>query len=52
MRGEKVDVNTIKQNVQDRAKDFGEEVKSAAQNFSTKAKEFAANKRKSICNRS
>ena len=41
MRGEKVDVNTIKQNVQDRAKDFGEEVKSAAQNFSTKAKEFA-----------
>jgi len=41
MRGEKVDVNTIKQNVQDRAKDFGEEVKSAAQNISTKAKEFA-----------
>ena len=41
MRGEKVDVNTIKQNVQERAKDFGEEVKSAAQNFSTKAKEFA-----------
>ena len=41
MRGEKVDVNTIKQNVQDRAKDFGEEVKSAAQNFSAKAKEFA-----------
>ncbi|HET6767912.1 MAG TPA: PspC domain-containing protein [Chitinophagaceae bacterium] len=41
MRGEKVDVNTIKQNVQDRARDFGEEVKSAAQNFSAKAKEFA-----------
>ncbi|HET6722801.1 MAG TPA: PspC domain-containing protein [Chitinophagaceae bacterium] len=41
MRGEKVDVNTIKQNVQDRAKDFSEEVKSAAQNFSAKAKEFA-----------
>ena len=41
MRGEKVDVNTIKQNVQERAKDFGEEVKSAAQNFSAKAKEFA-----------
>jgi phage shock protein PspC (stress-responsive transcriptional regulator)/CHASE3 domain sensor protein len=41
MRGEKVDVNTIRQNVQDRAKEFGEEVKSAAQNFSAKAKEFA-----------
>src|SRR6185436_19209364 len=41
MRGEKVDVNTIKQNVQDRAKDFSEEVKSAAQNISTKAKEFS-----------
>lgn len=41
MRGEKVDVNTIKQNVQERARDFGEEVKSAAQNISTRAKEFS-----------
>ncbi|HEU5165067.1 MAG TPA: PspC domain-containing protein [Chitinophagaceae bacterium] len=41
MRGEKVDVNTIKQNVQDRAKEMGEDIKSAAQNFSTKAKEFS-----------
>ena len=41
MRGEKVDVNTIRQNVQDRAKDFSEEVKTAAQNFSVKAKEFS-----------
>ena len=48
MRGEKVDVNTIKQNVQDRAKEFGEEVKSAAQNFSTKAKEFAETRGKTF----
>jgi phage shock protein PspC (stress-responsive transcriptional regulator) len=41
MRGEKVDVNTIKQNVQDRAREMGEDIKSAAQNISTKAKEFA-----------
>jgi phage shock protein PspC (stress-responsive transcriptional regulator) len=41
MRGEKVDVNTIKQNVQERAKEMGEDIKSAAQNFSTKAKEFS-----------
>ncbi|HKC36278.1 MAG TPA: PspC domain-containing protein [Chitinophagaceae bacterium] len=41
MRGEKVDVNTIKQNVQDRAKEMGEDIKSAAQNISTKAKEFS-----------
>lgn len=41
MRGEKVDVNTIKQNVQERAKEFSEDVKSAAQNISNKAKEFA-----------
>jgi phage shock protein PspC (stress-responsive transcriptional regulator)/CHASE3 domain sensor protein len=48
MRGEKVDVNTIKQNVQERAKEFGEEVKSAAQNFSTKAKEFAETRGKTF----
>ena len=40
MRGEKVDVNTIRQNVQERAKEFGDEVKTTAQNFSRKAKEF------------
>jgi hypothetical protein len=48
MRGEKVDVNTIRQNVQDelhtfkgRAKEFGEEIKTSAQQFGEKAKEFA-----------
>ena len=41
MRGEKVDVNTIRQNVQERAKEMGEDIKSAAQNISAKAKEFA-----------
>ena len=48
MRGEKVDVNSIRQNVKegmdsmkDKVKGWGEEVKESAQNFSTKAKEFA-----------
>ncbi len=41
MRGEKVDINKIKQTVQERAKDFGEEVKMAAQSFSEKAQTFA-----------
>ena len=41
MRGEKVDVNAIKQNVQERAKEMGEDIKSAAQNLSAKAKEFS-----------
>jgi phage shock protein PspC (stress-responsive transcriptional regulator) len=41
MRGEKVDVNAIKQNVQERAKEMGEDIKSAAQNISSKAKEFS-----------
>jgi phage shock protein PspC (stress-responsive transcriptional regulator) len=48
MRGEKVDVNTIKQNVQDRAKEMGEDIKSAAQNFSAKAKEFSETRGKSF----
>ena len=48
MRGEKVDVNTIKQNVQERAKEFSEEVKSAAQNISTKAKEFSETRGKAF----
>ena len=48
MRGEKVDVNRIRQNVRegvdsmkDRMKGWGEEVKESAQNLSSKAKEFA-----------
>jgi len=48
MRGEKVDVNRIKQNVQEGMGDFkskmqnwGEEVKTSAQQFGTRAKEFA-----------
>ena len=53
MRGEKVDVNRIRQNVQEgmgnfkgRMKDWGEEVKESAQNFSNKAKEFSRTKGK------
>jgi phage shock protein PspC (stress-responsive transcriptional regulator) len=48
MRGEKVDVNSIRQNVKegmdnvkDRVKGWGGEVKESAQNFGNKAKEFA-----------
>jgi phage shock protein PspC (stress-responsive transcriptional regulator) len=41
MRGEKVDVHTISQNVKDRAKEFSEDVKTSAQNIGNKAKEFA-----------
>jgi phage shock protein PspC (stress-responsive transcriptional regulator) len=48
MRGEKVDVNKIRQTVQDRAKEFGEEVKSAAQNISAKAKEFSSTRGKAF----
>lgn len=55
MRGEKVDVNTIRQNVKegiqqtkDRLKDWSNEVKESAQNFSGKAKEFANTKGKSF----
>jgi phage shock protein PspC (stress-responsive transcriptional regulator) len=48
MRGEKVDVNTIKQNVQERAKEMGEDIKSAAQNISTRAKEFSDTKGKAF----
>jgi len=47
MRGEKVDVNRIRQNVQEgmenfgsRAKAWGEEVKTSAQNMSGRAQEF------------
>ncbi len=48
MRGEKVDVNTIRQNVKEgmqqtkeRIKEWGTEVKESAQNLGNKAKEFA-----------
>jgi len=41
MRGEKVDVHTIRQNVKERAKDFSDDVKATAQNIGNKAKEFA-----------
>jgi phage shock protein PspC (stress-responsive transcriptional regulator) len=48
MRGEKVDVNSIRQNVQDgmgtmkdKVKGWSEEVKESAQNFGNKAKDFA-----------
>lgn len=48
MRGEKVDVNRIRQTVQegmgnfkDKMKGWSEEVKESAQNFSSKAKEFS-----------
>lgn len=49
MRGEKVDVNRIRQNVQEgmsdiktRAQAWGEEVKTSAQQFGDRAKEFAS----------
>jgi phage shock protein PspC (stress-responsive transcriptional regulator) len=41
MRGEKVDVNTIRQTVQDRSKEFSEDVKSAAKNIAGKARVFS-----------
>lgn len=51
MRGERVDANRIRQNVQEgmgdiksRAKDFGEEVKTAAQNLGTRAGNFSRNR--------
>ena len=55
MRGEKVDVNRIRQNVKegmgnmkDRMKGWGEEVKESAQNISSKAKEFAGTRGKAF----
>lgn len=55
MRGEKVDVNTIRQNVKDgmqqtkeRLKEWGAEVKESAQSFGNKAKEFANTKGKAF----
>ncbi len=53
MRGEKVDVNRIRQNVKEgmdnvkeKMKNWGEEVKDSAQNISNKAKEFAGTRGK------
>jgi phage shock protein PspC (stress-responsive transcriptional regulator) len=53
MRGEKVDVNRIRQNVKEgmdnvkeKMKNWGEEVKDSAQNMSNKAKEFAGTRGK------
>lgn len=48
MRGEKVDVNTIAQNMKDRVKEWSEEVKESAQNFGSRAKEFANTKGKTF----
>ncbi|MEI2739346.1 MAG: PspC domain-containing protein [Chitinophagaceae bacterium] len=55
MRGEKVDVNRIRQNVREgadnlkeRMKGWGEEVKESAQNFGAKAKEFAGTRGKAF----
>lgn len=55
MRGEKVDVNRIRQNVQegmdgmkDRMKGWSEEVKESAKNFSDKAKEFSGTRGKAF----
>lgn len=48
MRGEKVDVNTIRQNMKERVKDWSDEVKTSAQNLANKAKEFADTKGKSF----
>lgn len=53
MRGEKIDVNRIRQNVKDemenfktRAQSWGEEVKTSAQQFSDRAKEFTSTRGK------
>ncbi len=55
MRGEKVDVNRIRQTVQEgmgnfkeKMKGWGEEVKESAQNFSSKAKEFSGTRGKAF----
>lgn len=55
MRGEKVDVNRIRQNVQEgmtdfrnRAEEWGQEVKTSAQTFGQKASEFATTRSKTF----
>lgn len=46
MRGEKIDVNRIKQNVQDRAREFGDELKTAATQFSSTVSGYSKEKSK------
>lgn len=46
MRGEKVDVNTIRQNMKDRMKEWSEEVKESAERITSKTKEFTNSKAK------
>ena len=48
MRGEKVDVNTIRQNMKERMKEWGDEVKESAQKMGSRAKEFANTKGKAF----
>jgi len=57
MRGEKIDVNSIRQNVKEgmgnvknRMEAWGEEVKTSAQQFSERAKEFAGTRGKTFAN--
>ena len=57
MRGEKVDVNRIRQNVKEgidemkgSMKEWGAEVKESAQNFGSRAKEFANTRGKAFAN--
>jgi hypothetical protein len=57
MRGETVDVNRIRQNVREgmdnmkeRMKDWGSEVKESAQNISSKAREFTSSRGKAFAN--
>lgn len=57
MRGEKVDVNSIRQNVKEgmgnikeKVKGWSGEVKESAQNFSNRAKEFASTRGKTFAN--
>lgn len=46
MRGEKVDVKTISQNMKDRMKEWSEEVKESAERITNKTKEFTNTKAK------
>jgi len=41
MRGERVDVNRIRQTVQDRAKEFSDEVRQSAKNFSQRVSDYS-----------
>jgi phage shock protein PspC (stress-responsive transcriptional regulator) len=48
MRGEKVDVNSIRKNMKERVKDWTDEVKESAENMGNKAREFANTKGKTF----